>query len=77
MRGLFAARTEFESKVRTSTILIVAAIGAYLGLFALVKTQRSAAFDLAVTLRAQRDEIRPSAGSWPRCRGPAFRRRVD
>lgn len=49
-----APRKGVESGSRASTLVIVGAAAAFVGLFALVKTNRSTVFDLEVTLRVQR-----------------------
>jgi undecaprenyl-diphosphatase len=49
-----ASKQEVESGSRASTFLIAGAAAAFVGLFAVVKTNRSATLDLAVTLRLQR-----------------------
>ena len=59
-----------ESGSRASTLVIAGAAAAFVGLFALVKTNRSAVFDLEVTLRVQRYKSPllarlMAATSWP------------
>jgi len=65
-----ASRKGVESESRASTLVIVGAAAAFVGLFALVKTNRSAVFDLEVTLRVQRYKSPRlarlmAAASWP------------
>jgi membrane-associated phospholipid phosphatase len=65
-----APRKGVESGSRASTLVIVGAAAAFAGLFALVKTNRSAVFDLEVTLRVQRYKSPQlarlmAAASWP------------